>query len=79
MLGLASDRKHWVSAGRGANKLYPVSPGSAEHASIATEFAKTMQHATIDKLERVENGSLHRLFEVHGARFFVRVQTNVLL
>lgn len=69
MFGLASARKFWASAGKKGlddNKLFAVAAGSVEHNAIATEFAKTMPHATIDKLERVENGYLHDSFQLQA-------------
>ena len=69
MFGLASERKYWVSAGKKGledNKLFAVAARSVEYHAIATEFAKTMPRATIDKLERVENGYLHEGFQLQA-------------
>lgn len=69
MFGLASARQYWVSKdkkGTEANKLFTVVPGSVEHVAIAAEFAKTMPHATIDTLERVENGYLQEGFQLQA-------------
>jgi hypothetical protein len=67
MLGLSSDRKFWASTdkkGLDDNKLFAVQPGSAEHTAVCARFAATLPHATIDQLERVENGYMHELFAV---------------
>ena len=69
-LGLTSAREHWASQGKEgleATKLFIVAPASVEHAAIAAEFAKTLPGATVDRLERVENGFLHESFELQAA------------
>ena len=76
MFGLESARKFWASAGKKGlddNKLFAVAAGSVEHNAIATEFAKTMPHATIDKLERVENGYLHESFQLQAKTLQMQV------
>jgi len=69
VLGLASARQFWTSAdkkGLDTNKLFAVKPDSVEHAEIVAEFSKTMPFAAVVKLERVENGPLHRSFETQA-------------
>lgn len=76
MFGLASARKFWASAdkkGLEDNKLFAVAAGSVEHNAVATEFAKTMPHATIDTLERVENGYLHESFQLQAKTLQMQV------
>jgi hypothetical protein len=70
MLGLSSDRKFWASTdkkGLDDNKLFAVQPGSAEHAAVCARFAATLPQATIDQLERVENGYMHEQFALTAA------------
>jgi len=69
LLGLASSRQFWSSAGKeglDAAKLFAVKAGSVEHAEIVAEFAKTLPHAIVDKLERVENGYLQEGFQLQA-------------
>jgi hypothetical protein len=35
--------------------------------AVSARFAETLPHATIDKLERVENGYMHELFALTAA------------
>lgn len=76
MFGLASARKYWASAGKKGledNRLFTVAAGSVEYNAIATEFAKTLPRATLDKLERVENGYLHEGFQLQAKTLQMQV------
>jgi hypothetical protein len=70
MLGLSSDRKFWTSTdkkGLDDSKQFAVQAGSAEHAAVCARFAETLPYATIDQLERVENGYMHEQFALTAA------------
>jgi hypothetical protein len=63
-------RQNWVSSdkkGMDTAKLFEVVPSSSEHAAIVAAFIATMPRATIDRLERVENGLLHESFQLQAA------------
>ena len=63
-------RKFWASSeqkGLDGNKLFAVAPDSNEYAAVVAQFMSTMSRATVDKLERIENGYLHESFEVKKA------------
>lgn len=64
-----SDRQHWVSKqqqGLDKDKLFAVdvSTQSDEFDAIAARFFQTMPDASIDRLERVENGYVHESFKL---------------
>ena len=68
-LGLTSMRERWASTdkkGLDASKLFTVAPASPEHCAVSAEFARTLPRATIDCLERVENGFLHESFQLQA-------------
>jgi hypothetical protein len=62
------DRAHWQSrdkAGLDDKRLFPVRQGSDEFEAIAGELLRTLTGATVDSIERVENGPQHELYSVH--------------
>jgi hypothetical protein len=62
------DRARWESrdkAGLDDARLFPVRPGSEEFETIARELLRTLTGATVDSIERVENGPQHELYSVH--------------
>lgn len=64
---LGIDRKYWVSAnqrGMDTEKLFIVSPSSAEFRAVANQFSATLQSKTIDRIERIENGVLQESFSL---------------
>ena len=70
LVGLSSARQCWASVGRrglDACKLFPVAPGSHEHGVIAAAFNRTLAAATIDRVDRVENGYMHEAFSLQAA------------
>ena len=67
-----SDRQHWVSKqqqGLEKDKLFAVdvSTQSDEFDAIAARFFQTMPDASIDRLERVENGYVHESFKLQAS------------
>jgi len=69
VLDLPTGREHWCSAGkRGTDehKLFPVEMDSDEFAAVAADFLETLPTATIDELQRIENGYLHESFQLQA-------------
>jgi poly [ADP-ribose] polymerase 7/11/12/13 len=67
LLGL-DRRDRWQSTGcRGLDetKLFAVDTSSAEYEVVRSAFARTMPHAEIDSIQRVENGPQHEAFSLH--------------
>lgn len=60
-----ANRDHWCStgmAGMDQEKLFAVPKSSAEYRKVAELFLKTLPNATVDGVERIENGVLQELF-----------------
>jgi len=63
--GVLLDREFWCSAdkfGLEDQKLFPVDDSTAESNEVASRFHLTMPQASIDRVERVENGFMHESF-----------------
>lgn len=76
MLDLAGGREYWCSEGkRGTDeqKLFPVKEDSDEFAAVAADFLKTLPAASIDDLQRIENGYLHESFQLQAATLQKRI------
>ena len=59
---IAAGRTMWQSTGTESQKLFPVAAGTPEHTAVHVQFAATMPHHNIDRIERVENGYQHEQF-----------------
>lgn len=61
-------RGRWQSrdrAGLDDNRLFRVATLGEEFEAISSEFLRTLPSATIDAIDRVENGPQHELYSVH--------------
>ena len=59
---VAAERTRWASDGLGSEKLMEVPPASEEFNSIAAQVLRTMPRAVVERIERVENATLHESF-----------------
>jgi len=70
MLDLSTGRELWCSTsqrGMDKQKLFMVDMDSHEFAAVAADFLKTLPEATIDRLDRIENGYLHESFQLQAS------------
>ena len=70
MLDLSTGRELWCSTnqrGMDKTKLFMVDTDSDEFAAVAADFLKTLPAATIDRLDRIENGILHESFQLQAS------------
>ena len=70
MLDLSTGRELWCSTnqrGMDKTKLFMVDMDSDEFAAVAADFLKTLPAATIDRLDRIENGFLHESFQLQAS------------
>ena len=69
-LSLTAERQHWESTrqrGMDDVKVFPVAVASVEFNQVASLFNRTLPHAVIDKMERIENGVVHEAFCLQAA------------
>jgi hypothetical protein len=67
LLGLDA-RGRWQSSGRAgldSQRLFAVDRRGEEFRAIAAEFLRTLPSASVDAIQRVENGPQHELYSVH--------------
>lgn len=70
MLDLSTGRELWRSTsqrGMDKQKLFMVDMDSHEFAAVAADFLKTLPVATIDRLDRIENGGVHESFQLQAS------------